>query len=247
MLKSAAAAVLAASAGKDGHALKKARLYTAQSFVNYLYQAGWNFVCQSAARPRDAEGLIVKDSLPLYQLAGKTNTVYRQLVFFHSAASPFLKVVTAVRAAEEDYMTGRSDVAFNSPTRRKMQEVVHRLLEPVARDVRRVLQQQGASTTSSSGGAAAAGGGAAAAASVASLSAFSAASASRTSLLPAPRSGCCSRSLASSGLGPSSGWASHSPRTASRRQSSAMRGPPAARPQALSSFGRHLADYSGNG
>ena len=31
------------------------------------------------------------------------------------------------------------------------------------------------------------------------------ASASRTSLLPAARSGCCSRSLASSGLGPSSG------------------------------------------
>ena len=46
----------------------------------------------------------------------------------------------------------------------------------------------------------------AAAASVALLSsAFSAASASRTSLLPAARSGCCSRSLASSGLGPSSG------------------------------------------
>ena len=48
--------------------------------------------------------------------------------------------------------------------------------------------------------------GAAAAASVGLLSsAFSAASASRTSLLPAARSGCCARSLASSGLGPSSG------------------------------------------
>eukprot|EP00964_Phaeocystis_antarctica_P023269 scaffold13023_cov70-Phaeocystis_antarctica.AAC.2 len=66
-------------------------------------------------------------------------------------------------------------------------------------------------------------GGAAAAASVASRSAFRAVSASRTSLLPAPRSGCCSRSLASSGLGPSSGSARHSRRTASRRPS-AMRG-----------------------
>eukprot|EP00964_Phaeocystis_antarctica_P060602 scaffold36142_cov59-Phaeocystis_antarctica.AAC.2 len=76
-------------------------------------------------------------------------------------------------------------------------------------------------SASAVGGASAAGG-AAAAASVASRSALSAASASRTSLLPAPRSGCCFRSLASSGLGPSSGSASHSPRTASRRPS-AMR------------------------
>ena len=38
-----------------------------------------------------------------------------------------------------------------------------------------------------------------------SEAAFSAVSASRTSLVPAPRSGCCSRSLASNGLGPSSG------------------------------------------
>eukprot|EP00964_Phaeocystis_antarctica_P117358 scaffold81188_cov75-Phaeocystis_antarctica.AAC.1 len=51
------------------------------------------------------------------------------------------------------------------------------------------------------------------------LSAFSALSASRTSLVPAPRSGCCSRSLASSGLGPRSGSATCSPRTASRRAS----------------------------
>ena len=64
-----------------------------------------------------------------------------------------------------------------------------------------------------------------AAASVASLSAFSAVSASRTSLVPAPRFGCCSRSLASSGLGPSSGSASHSPRTASRRLSAMRRRP----------------------
>eukprot|EP00964_Phaeocystis_antarctica_P052525 scaffold30768_cov68-Phaeocystis_antarctica.AAC.3 len=72
------------------------------------------------------------------------------------------------------------------------------------------------------GGAATAGGVAAAAsaaASVASPSALSAISASRTSLLPAARSGCCSRSLASSGLGPRPGSASHSPRTASRRAS----------------------------
>ena len=73
---------------------------------------------------------------------------------------------------------------------------------------------------SAAGGTAAAAGGAAAAASVASSrSPFSAVSASRTSLVPAPRSGCCSRSLASSGLGPSSGSASHSPRTASSRGS----------------------------
>eukprot|EP00964_Phaeocystis_antarctica_P117804 scaffold81623_cov60-Phaeocystis_antarctica.AAC.5 len=62
-------------------------------------------------------------------------------------------------------------------------------------------------------------GGGAAVASVALLSAFSAVSASRTSLVPAPRAGCCSRSLASSGLRPSSGSASHSPRTVSRRAS----------------------------
>eukprot|EP00964_Phaeocystis_antarctica_P014882 scaffold8219_cov58-Phaeocystis_antarctica.AAC.6 len=54
-----------------------------------------------------------------------------------------------------------------------------------------------------------------AAAFAAALSAFSAISASRTSLLPAPRPGCCSRSLASSGLVPSSGSATCSPRTAS--------------------------------
>eukprot|EP00964_Phaeocystis_antarctica_P083421 scaffold52464_cov63-Phaeocystis_antarctica.AAC.4 len=60
----------------------------------------------------------------------------------------------------------------------------------------------------------------AAAALAASLSsAFSAISASRTSLVTAPRSGCCSRSLASNGLTPSSGSASHSPRTASTRAS----------------------------
>eukprot|EP00964_Phaeocystis_antarctica_P081012 scaffold50638_cov55-Phaeocystis_antarctica.AAC.1 len=72
-------------------------------------------------------------------------------------------------------------------------------------------------------GGAAAGGGAVAAgsavvvASVASLSALSAASAARTSLVAAPRSGCCSCSLASSGLKPRSGSATRSPRTASRR------------------------------
>eukprot|EP00964_Phaeocystis_antarctica_P006601 scaffold3576_cov69-Phaeocystis_antarctica.AAC.2 len=76
---------------------------------------------------------------------------------------------------------------------------------------------EGTPPSSAVAGTTAAGG--AAAASVASLSAFSASSASRTSLLPAPRPGCCSRSLASSGLGPSSGSASHSPRTASRRAS----------------------------
>eukprot|EP00964_Phaeocystis_antarctica_P009223 scaffold5003_cov93-Phaeocystis_antarctica.AAC.2 len=43
-------------------------------------------------------------------------------------------------------------------------------------------------------------------------SAFSAISASRTSLVAAPRSGCCSRSLASSGLRPRSGLATRSPR-----------------------------------
>eukprot|EP00964_Phaeocystis_antarctica_P121706 scaffold85369_cov33-Phaeocystis_antarctica.AAC.1 len=80
----------------------------------------------------------------------------------------------------------------------------------------------------------AAGGGAAAAASAASLSSFSAASASRTSLVAAPRSGCCACSLASSGLKPRSGSATRSPRTASRRaasgvQGSHMRGAPEAR------------------
>eukprot|EP00964_Phaeocystis_antarctica_P003408 scaffold1832_cov32-Phaeocystis_antarctica.AAC.1 len=67
----------------------------------------------------------------------------------------------------------------------------------------------------------------------ASLSAFSAASASRTSLVAAPRSGCCSCSLASSGLKPRSGSATRSPRTASRRasavQGSPMRGAPGPR------------------
>eukprot|EP00964_Phaeocystis_antarctica_P149606 scaffold116783_cov63-Phaeocystis_antarctica.AAC.3 len=62
-----------------------------------------------------------------------------------------------------------------------------------------------------------------------SLSAFRTFSASRTSLVAAPSSGCCSRSLASSGLTPRSGSASHSPRTASRRasdvQGSRMRWP----------------------
>eukprot|EP00964_Phaeocystis_antarctica_P038819 scaffold22211_cov56-Phaeocystis_antarctica.AAC.1 len=56
-------------------------------------------------------------------------------------------------------------------------------------------------------------GGAAAAALAASLSAFSAASASRTSLVAAPRSGCCSRSLASSGLKPRPGSQPHSQST----------------------------------
>eukprot|EP00964_Phaeocystis_antarctica_P099329 scaffold65167_cov52-Phaeocystis_antarctica.AAC.1 len=62
-------------------------------------------------------------------------------------------------------------------------------------------------------------GGAAAAALAASPSAFSAASATRTSLVAAPRSGCCDRSLASSGLKPRSGSATRSPRTTSRRAS----------------------------
>eukprot|EP00964_Phaeocystis_antarctica_P114339 scaffold78317_cov55-Phaeocystis_antarctica.AAC.1 len=76
-------------------------------------------------------------------------------------------------------------------------------------------------------------GGAAVAALAASLSAFSAASASRTSLVAAPRSGCCACSLASSGLKPRSGSVTRSPRTASRRasgvQGSHMRGAPGAR------------------
>eukprot|EP00964_Phaeocystis_antarctica_P085144 scaffold53730_cov41-Phaeocystis_antarctica.AAC.3 len=72
-----------------------------------------------------------------------------------------------------------------------------------------------------------------AAASAASLSAFSTVSASRTSLVAAPSSGCCFRSLASSGLKPRSGSANRTPRTASRRasgvQGSHMRGAPGAR------------------
>eukprot|EP00964_Phaeocystis_antarctica_P089253 scaffold56896_cov49-Phaeocystis_antarctica.AAC.1 len=79
----------------------------------------------------------------------------------------------------------------------------------------------------------AAGGAAMGGAAAASLSAFSAASASRTSLVAAPRSGCCARSLASSGLKPRSGSARRSPRTASRRvpdvQVSHMRGAPGPR------------------
>eukprot|EP00964_Phaeocystis_antarctica_P039635 scaffold22676_cov60-Phaeocystis_antarctica.AAC.8 len=68
-------------------------------------------------------------------------------------------------------------------------------------------------------------GGAVAAAVAASLSAFSAANATRTSLVAAPRSGCCSCNLASSGLKPRSGSATRRPRTASRRASgSHMRG-----------------------
>eukprot|EP00964_Phaeocystis_antarctica_P048207 scaffold27899_cov66-Phaeocystis_antarctica.AAC.2 len=93
---------------------------------------------------------------------------------------------------------------------------------------------KGVRPSPAAGGVAAAGG-AAAAALAASLSAFSAVSASRTSLLPAPRSGCCSRSLASSGLGPSPGSASHSPRTASRRPSAMRR-----RPRRTLSRGRAL-------
>eukprot|EP00964_Phaeocystis_antarctica_P088255 scaffold56166_cov64-Phaeocystis_antarctica.AAC.3 len=73
-------------------------------------------------------------------------------------------------------------------------------------------------------------GGAAAAALAASLSAFSAASASRTSLVAAPRSGCCACSLTSNGLKPRSGSATRRPRTASSRasgvQGSPMRGQP---------------------
>eukprot|EP00964_Phaeocystis_antarctica_P033759 scaffold19146_cov53-Phaeocystis_antarctica.AAC.3 len=85
---------------------------------------------------------------------------------------------------------------------------------------------EGALLSSAADGAAAASaaGGTAAAALAASLSAFSAFSASWTSLVAAPSSGCCSRSLASSGLKPRSGSASRSPRTASRRASSDMRG-----------------------
>eukprot|EP00964_Phaeocystis_antarctica_P111518 scaffold75867_cov34-Phaeocystis_antarctica.AAC.3 len=79
----------------------------------------------------------------------------------------------------------------------------------------------------------AAGGAVAGGAAAASLSAFSAASASRTSLVAAPSSGCFSRSLASSGLKPRSGSVTRSPRTASRRvsgvQASHMRGAPGAR------------------
>eukprot|EP00964_Phaeocystis_antarctica_P159039 scaffold129960_cov71-Phaeocystis_antarctica.AAC.1 len=67
----------------------------------------------------------------------------------------------------------------------------------------------------------------------ASLSAFSAFSATRTSLVAAPRSGWCARSLASSGLKPRSGSATRRPRTASIRasgvQGSHMRGAPGAR------------------
>eukprot|EP00964_Phaeocystis_antarctica_P024605 scaffold13784_cov68-Phaeocystis_antarctica.AAC.1 len=59
----------------------------------------------------------------------------------------------------------------------------------------------------------------AAAALAASLSALSTVSASRTSLVPAPRSGCCARSLASSGFWPRSGSATRRARTASRRPS----------------------------
>eukprot|EP00964_Phaeocystis_antarctica_P014454 scaffold7958_cov45-Phaeocystis_antarctica.AAC.3 len=66
-----------------------------------------------------------------------------------------------------------------------------------------------------------------------SLSAFSAFSATRTSLVAAPRSGCCARSLASSGLKPRSGSATRIPRMASRRapevQGSHMRGAPGPR------------------
>eukprot|EP00964_Phaeocystis_antarctica_P084888 scaffold53559_cov66-Phaeocystis_antarctica.AAC.1 len=66
----------------------------------------------------------------------------------------------------------------------------------------------------------------------ASLSAFRSASALRTSLVAAPRSGCCACSLASSGLKPRSGSATRSPRTASSRasgvQGSLMRGFPKA-------------------
>ena len=63
-------------------------------------------------------------------------------------------------------------------------------------------------------------GGAAVAALAASLSAFSAVSAARTSLEAAPSSGCCSCSLASSGLKPRSGSATRRPRTAFSRRSS---------------------------
>eukprot|EP00964_Phaeocystis_antarctica_P035294 scaffold20155_cov64-Phaeocystis_antarctica.AAC.4 len=67
-------------------------------------------------------------------------------------------------------------------------------------------------------------GGAAAAALAASLSAFSAVNASRTSLVAAPRSGCCARSFASSGLKPRSGSATRRPRTASSTRASGVQG-----------------------
>eukprot|EP00964_Phaeocystis_antarctica_P067729 scaffold40998_cov63-Phaeocystis_antarctica.AAC.3 len=70
---------------------------------------------------------------------------------------------------------------------------------------------EGATPLSAAGGAAAA--------LAASPSAFSTVSASRTSLVAAPRSGCCCRSLASSGLKPRSGSATRTPRTASIRAS----------------------------
>eukprot|EP00964_Phaeocystis_antarctica_P089679 scaffold57268_cov61-Phaeocystis_antarctica.AAC.2 len=86
------------------------------------------------------------------------------------------------------------------------------------------------SATSKGAPPSAAAGGAATAAFAASLSVFSTFSASRTSLVAAPRSGCCSRSLASSGLKPMSGSATRSPRTAWSRasgvQGSHMRGAP---------------------
>eukprot|EP00964_Phaeocystis_antarctica_P014228 scaffold7831_cov95-Phaeocystis_antarctica.AAC.4 len=82
-----------------------------------------------------------------------------------------------------------------------------------------VSDASGGAPPSSAAGRAAVAGGVVAAAFLASLSAFSTISASRTSLVPAPRSGCCSRSLASSGLRPRPGSATRSPRTASRTAS----------------------------
>eukprot|EP00964_Phaeocystis_antarctica_P048751 scaffold28224_cov58-Phaeocystis_antarctica.AAC.4 len=93
-------------------------------------------------------------------------------------------------------------------------------------------------------------GGAAAATLAASLSAFSAASASRTSLVAAPRSGCCSRSLASSGLKPRSGSATRMPRTASSRasgvQGSHMRQLRRRRPHTGRTASPSLRGYSSN-
>eukprot|EP00964_Phaeocystis_antarctica_P135602 scaffold99951_cov63-Phaeocystis_antarctica.AAC.4 len=94
---------------------------------------------------------------------------------------------------------------------------------------------KGVPPSSAAGGTTSSAVGWAVAALAASLSAVSAFSASRTSLVAAPSSGCCSCSLASSGLKPRSGSATRSPRTASRRasgvQGSHMRGAPGSRPR----------------
>eukprot|EP00964_Phaeocystis_antarctica_P042692 scaffold24476_cov62-Phaeocystis_antarctica.AAC.5 len=179
------------------------------------------------ARLRGVPGCLLRDlAIPLLHHASILIhlPVLLQLLVIHRVALPSARVPWAVDAAPVrrrhlQLYTNRANFVLLTPGAAEASEAQRQ-----RRGQRRAALAHSRRRGGGGRGAAAAGG-AAAVASVASLSAFSAVSASRTSLLPAPRSGCCSRSLASNGLGPSSGSAIKE-----------------ACDSATQSLGRHLAD-----